>query len=95
MFVMKLTAVLNDRCGTTPESPLGLNGSEPCRRCRKYTKRNDTRLKREQRVGVHGPALLALLVDAAGAIDQPLDREEDAVTGGSSVAVHAGHVAAE
>ena len=45
MFVMKLTAVLNDRCGMTPESPLGLNGSEPCRRCRKYTKRNDTTLK--------------------------------------------------
>ena len=49
----------------------------------------------EHRVGVDGPALLAPLVHAAGPVDQPLDREEDAVARRPPVAVDAGHVATE
>ena len=58
--------------------------------------RNETMLNPMQRVRVDRPALLAVRVDAADPVDQPLDRAEEAVARRLlAVAVHLGHVPAE
>jgi hypothetical protein len=42
VLVTKLTAVLNDKWGITPATPVGLNGRLPCSRSWAYSSRNDT-----------------------------------------------------
>ena len=96
MLVMKLTAVLNDRCGTTAGTSVGLSGSEPWNRWMRVDEEERDDAEAEQRVRVHRPALLAVRVDAADAVDRALDRAEEAVARRRLVvAVDLGHVAAE
>ena len=45
VLVMKLTAVLNERWGTTAGMSVGLRGSEPWNRCSPYIARKETMLK--------------------------------------------------
>ena len=79
----------------TPDTPLGLNGSEALQALEQIQGEERDEAESEYRVGIDGLALLALFVDAAPPVDQPLDRRERAVAGSSAVAVHAGHVATE
>ena len=51
--------------------------------------------ERDQRKGVDGPRLLTRRVDAASAVDDPLDRQEDAVAERLAAAENAGDVGAE
>ena len=87
--------VERQRAACTFAMSVGLNGSPLWIRWITYEQDEADDAEREQRQRVDVPALLALGVDPAEPVDQPLDRTEDPVEPRRTAVVDAGDVAAE
>ena len=92
---MKLIAVLNDRSGATADCPAGLNGSTSCRRSKSIENGEAADMEQQHGDGIAEPALLPLLVDAAGAVKNRFDRHADGRQEGALAIEDARHVGAE
>ena len=79
MLVAKLTAVLNEESGVTAPSFCGFSGSHCLQALQQVEDDEADHAEQQHGEGVSLPVHLLLGPHAAEAIDQPLDRAQDAV----------------
>ena len=74
---MKLTAVLKERSGATADCPPGLNGSTRLQPHQRIEDEEAADMEEQHGDRVGQPMLLALLVDAADAVENRLNRPQN------------------